>query len=110
MIWSGEVRAVQSPFPTRTIEIGGVAISIQDIGTIGVVFATVVALWLLFQYTKIGLAMRAAAVNPAEARLVGVRVTWMLSLGWGSPPCSARSRGCSRRRASSSTRTSWPRC
>ena len=45
--------------------------------------ATVVALWLLFQYTKIGLAMRAAAVNPAEARLVGVRVTWMLSLGWG---------------------------
>ena len=43
MIWSGEVRAVQSPFPTRTIEIGGVAISIQDIGTIGVVLATVVA-------------------------------------------------------------------
>ena len=37
----------------------------------------------MFQYTKIGLAMRAAAVNPAEARLVGVRVTWMLSLGWG---------------------------
>ena len=40
-------------------------------------------LWLLFQFTKIGLAMRAAAVNPAEARLVGVRVTWMLALGWG---------------------------
>ena len=46
LIWSGEVRAVQSPFPTRTIDIGGVAISIQDIGTIGVVFATVVVLWL----------------------------------------------------------------
>jgi branched-chain amino acid transport system permease protein len=83
LIWGGEVRAVQSPFPSGTIEIGGVAISIQDIGTIGVVLATVVALWLLFQYTKIGLAMRAAAVNPAEARLVGVRVTWMLTLGWG---------------------------
>jgi len=83
LIWSGEVRAVPSPFPTRTIEIGGVAISIQDIGTIGVVLATVVVLWLMFQYTKVGLAMRAAAVNPAEARLVGVRVTWMLSLGWG---------------------------
>ena len=83
LIWSGEVRAVPSPFPTRTIEIAGVAISIQDIGTIGVVLATVVVLWLLFQYTRIGLAMRAAAVNPAEARLVGVRVAWMLSLGWG---------------------------
>ena len=83
MIWSGEVRAVQSPFPGGTTEIGGVVIAYQDIGTIGVVLGTVLALWLLFQYTKIGLAMRAAAVNPAEARLVGVRVIWMLSLGWG---------------------------
>jgi branched-chain amino acid transport system permease protein len=83
LIWGGEIRAMESPFPTRTIEIAGVAISIQDIGTIGVVLATVVALWPLFQYTKIGLAMRAAAVNPAEARLVGVRVTWMLTFGWG---------------------------
>ncbi len=82
-IWGGEVRAVESPFPSGTTDIGGVAISIADIGTIAVVVATVVALWLLFQYTKIGLAMRAASVNPAEARLVGVRVTWMLSLGWG---------------------------
>ena len=83
LIWAGEVRAVQSPFPTRTIDIAGVAVSIQDIGTIAVVLATVLVLWLMFQYTKVGLAMRAAAVNPAEARLVGVRVTWMLSLGWG---------------------------
>jgi branched-chain amino acid transport system permease protein len=83
MTWGGEIRAMESPFPTRTIEIGGVAISIQDIGTIGVVSGIVVLLWLLFQYTKVGLAMRAAAVNPAEARLVGVRVTWMLTLGWG---------------------------
>jgi branched-chain amino acid transport system permease protein len=83
LIWGGEIKAMKSPFPTRTIEIAGVAISIQDIGTIAVVLATVVALWLLFQYTKVGLAMRAAAVNPAEARLVGVRVTWMLTFGWG---------------------------
>jgi branched-chain amino acid transport system permease protein len=83
LIWGGEVRAVPSPFPSGTTQIGGVAITNADIGTIAVVLATVVVLWLLFQYTKLGLAMRAAAVNPAEARLVGVRVTWMLSLGWG---------------------------
>ena len=76
LIWGGEIKAMKSPFPTP-------AISIQDIGTVAVVLATVVALWLLFQYTKVGLAMRAAAVNPAEARLVGVRVTWMLTFGWG---------------------------
>lgn len=83
LIWSGEVRAVPSPFPSTTIDVGGVAISVQDLGTIAVVLGTVVVLWGLFQYTTLGLAMRAAAVNPTEARLVGVRVAWMLSLGWG---------------------------
>ena len=82
-IWSGEVRSVRSPFPTRTIDIAGVAISIQDLGTIVVSLGTVVVLWAFFQFTKIGLALRASAVNPNEARLVGVRVTWMLALGWG---------------------------
>ncbi len=33
--------------------------------------------------TPIGLAMRAAAQNPESARLVGIRVGWMLALGWG---------------------------
>jgi len=82
-IWSGEVRSVPSPFPTRTIDVGGVAISVQDIGTIAVCLVSVVVLWAFFQFTKVGLALRAAAVNPAEARLVGVRVPWMLGLGWG---------------------------
>jgi branched-chain amino acid transport system permease protein len=81
--WSGEPQALQSPFGTDTIDIGGVVISWQDVGTILVTLGIVVLLWLLFQFTKLGLALRAAAVNPAEARLVGVRVSWMLGLGWG---------------------------
>jgi branched-chain amino acid transport system permease protein len=82
-IWSGEVRNVDSPFPTRTVNVAGVAISIQDIGTIAVSFGTVIVLGLFFRLTKLGLAMRAAATNPEEARLVGVRVPWMLGIGWG---------------------------
>ena len=81
--WSGEPQALPSPFGTGTVDIGGVVISWQDVGTIVVTIGIVILLWLLFQYTKIGLALRAAAVNPDEARLVGVRVTWMLALGWG---------------------------
>jgi branched-chain amino acid transport system permease protein len=81
--WSGEPRQIRSPFGTDIVNIGGVAISVQDIGTIAVALGIVVLLWLLFQFTKVGLALRAAAVNPEEARLVGVRVTWMLALGWG---------------------------
>ena len=82
-IWGAEVKAFESPFPNETIEVGGVAISEQDIGTFCVCLATVLVLWLFFRFTTLGLAMRASAVNPGASRLLGVRVSWMLALGWG---------------------------
>jgi branched-chain amino acid transport system permease protein len=81
--WGGEPQQLQSPFGTDTYDIGGVVVAAHDIGTITVALGIVFLLWLLFRFTKVGLALRAAAVNPEEARLVGVRVTWMLALGWG---------------------------
>lgn len=82
-IWSAEVRAFPSPFPNDTWNVGGVAISVQDVGTIVVVVALVVVLAAFFRFTKIGLALRASALNPDASRLVGVRVGWMLGIGWG---------------------------
>ena len=84
-IWKAEVRSFppNRPFPTSTWDLGGVAISKQDLGILVVTLVLVVLLYLLFQYTKLGLALRAAALNPAASRLVGVRVGWMLALGWG---------------------------
>jgi branched-chain amino acid transport system permease protein len=81
--WGGEPRFLEGPFGTGTVDIGGVIVTKHEIGTICAVLGIVALLWLLFRFTKLGLAMRAAAVNPDEARLVGVRVTWMLALGWG---------------------------
>ena len=81
--WGSEVKKFPSPFPTRPIHVGGVAFSIQDLGVIGVSIALVLALGAFFRFTKLGLALRAAALNPEASRLVGVRVSWMLGLGWG---------------------------
>ena len=83
LIWSAEVRAFPSPFPNDTWQIGDVAISQQDVGTFAIVLALVTLLWAFFQFTKTGLALRASAVNPDASRLVGVRVGWMLAIGWG---------------------------
>ena len=83
LIWSAEIRAFPSPFPNDTWNLGGVAISVEDVGTFGVVLVLVALLWAFFQYTKIGLALRASALNPEASRLVGVRVGWMLAIGWG---------------------------
>jgi branched-chain amino acid transport system permease protein len=82
-IWGSEVKSFRSAFSTRAIDVGGVAVSVQDLGVIAVSLVLVVVLWLFFRFTKLGLALRAAAVNPDESRLVGVRVGWMLALGWG---------------------------
>ena len=82
-IWTPQIRPFRSAFSARPIRVGGVAFTVQDLGTIGVTIGAVVLLWLFFQLTKTGLAMRAAALRPAAARLVGVRVGWMLALGWG---------------------------
>jgi branched-chain amino acid transport system permease protein len=82
-IWSPEVKSMPSAFSRRPVEIAGVAFSIEDLGIIAVSIGIVIVLYLFFQYTKLGLAMRAAALNPDSSRLAGVRVSWMIALGWG---------------------------
>jgi branched-chain amino acid transport system permease protein len=82
-IWSPEVKSMPSPFSTRPINVAGVAFSIADFGIIGVSLLAVLLLWLFFRFTELGLAMRAAALNPDSSRLAGIRVSWTVALGWG---------------------------
>ncbi len=82
-IWGGAARQFVGPFSTEPITVGGVAFSKQDIGVIAVSLVSVLLIGLLFARTKLGLGLRAAAVNPVEARLTGVRVPAMLAVGWG---------------------------
>ena len=83
LIWGGGNRPFHGPFSTRTIDVGGVPISLQDIGILAVSFVLVGLLALFFRFTKLGLALRAAALNRQSSELVGVRVGWMLAFGWG---------------------------
>jgi branched-chain amino acid transport system permease protein len=82
-IWGGAPKQFNGPFSTSPITIGGVAFSKQDIGVIVVSLVLVALVGLLFTRTKIGLGLRATAVNPAEARLTGVPVAVMYATGWG---------------------------
>lgn len=82
-IWGADIKFMPAPFGNRVYHVGGVAVARQDIGTLVVTVVSVVLLWVLFRFTKAGLGMRAAALRPAAARLVGVRVDRMLAVGWG---------------------------
>ncbi len=76
-------RSFPRPFSVQTVSIFGAAASYQDLGVIGVSAVVLVLVYLLLQRTTLGLAMRAAAHHPEASRLLGVRVSWMLALGWG---------------------------
>jgi branched-chain amino acid transport system permease protein len=82
-IWSPQQKSYLGPFSAKPFDIGGVAISRQDVGVLVVTLISVIVLWVFFRYTRLGLAMRAAAVGPETSRLLGVRVGWMYAMGWG---------------------------
>lgn len=76
-------RSFPSPFSASTVNIFGAFASYQDLGVIGVSAIVLVLMYILLQRTTVGLAMRAAAHHPGPSRLLGIRVSWMLALGWG---------------------------
>jgi branched-chain amino acid transport system permease protein len=81
-IWDYNVKTFPTPFGSRPL-LGNGLISSHDGGMIAVVVLMLTLLYLFFRHTRIGLAMRAAAANPDSARLAGIRVGWMVALGWG---------------------------
>jgi branched-chain amino acid transport system permease protein len=81
-IYSYTIKTFPSPFPAEPF-FGNKYLSSHEIGSIGVTLVVLLLLYAFFRFTPLGLAMRAAAQNPASAKLVGIRVGWMLALGWG---------------------------
>jgi branched-chain amino acid transport system permease protein len=83
-IWGPQIQFMPSAFPGGTADVGGGAtVGIDQLGTIGVCLALVAIVFCFFRFTKLGLALRASALAPEASRLLGVRVSWMLAIGWG---------------------------
>ncbi len=81
-IYTYTIKAFPSPFPKEPL-FGIRYMSAHELGAIGITLVVLTTLYLFFRYTPLGLAMRAVAQNPQSSRLVGIRVGWMLALGWG---------------------------
>jgi branched-chain amino acid transport system permease protein len=86
------IKQFPSPFPSTPL-FGGF-ISGHELGSTAVTLLVLIAVYLFFRHTRLGLAMRAAAFNPVSSRLVGVRVGWMLALGWGLAAAIGAVAGC----------------
>ena len=82
LIWDFTIKQFPSPFGSSPF-LGSELISTHQAGMIGVTLVLLLLLFLFFRFTRIGLAMRAAALLPESARLVGINTSWMIALGWG---------------------------
>lgn len=86
------IKQFPTPFPDRPM-MGGY-LSGHELGSTAVTLVVLLSVYLFFRHTRLGLAMRAAAFNATSSRLVGVRVGWMLALGWGLAAAIGAVAGC----------------
>ena len=82
-IWGFGNRAFPSLFGDGSFDLAGATIPVESLGIVAVLIALVSILFAVFQRTKVGLAMRAVAMNPESSRLHGISVGRTLMIGWG---------------------------
>nr|WP_218860443.1 branched-chain amino acid ABC transporter permease [Petropleomorpha daqingensis] len=82
-LWTYNNQQFPSLFPLGTVSVLGVSISIRSIGTTLVIIVAMLLLQGLFVGTKLGLALRAVAINPQSAAFSGLPVGRLLMVGWG---------------------------
>jgi branched-chain amino acid transport system permease protein len=85
IVFGSSFQSFPSPFGLRGFTVGGDTIALTPtlLYVVVAVVVTMLLLVALFRFTRVGLAMRAAAFGQEVARLLGVRVGRMLTLGWG---------------------------
>lgn len=82
-IFTTDTERLDSPFPSGGLSLGGVTITYLEMGTVVVLLVVALLIRQLFMGTKLGLGLRAAAMNPSSSRLAGIDVGRMMMIGWG---------------------------
>ncbi len=93
-VWGTDPRTFENPFSGEAKSVVGVSITAELVGRLVVLAIVVVLLFVLFQKTKLGLAMRAVASNTESSGLVGINVGRMLMVGWGLAAALGALAGC----------------
>jgi branched-chain amino acid transport system permease protein len=84
LVWGYQPRAYPNIFPTGTIDLGGILISVQDFSILGVSVVLMLGLGAVLTRTKLGLAMRATADDAQVARWMGINTHRIDMLAWSA--------------------------
>lgn len=72
-----------TPFQGKAVDFGLFKLGQHALFALIVAAVLMVIIYIFFQHTKLGLGMRAAALNPQASQLMGINTGRMLTLGWG---------------------------
>jgi branched-chain amino acid transport system permease protein len=84
ILYGGQFRSFPAGFSVTGLKVGGTSLGVSrfDVFVVVAVLVATLALAVMFRYTTAGLRMRAAAFNATIARLSGIRVARVLTVGW----------------------------
>lgn len=81
-IWGFEAASFPSLLPQKPIDVLGAKISPNSLAIAAITAAVLFALYIFFEHTREGTAMRAASMNQQAARLMGISVGRVSLLAW----------------------------
>jgi branched-chain amino acid transport system permease protein len=81
-IWGYDPVRFPSLFSPAPVDMLGARIAQNSLGIIGVSLGVVVLLYLFFEHTRMGVAMRAASMNRRAAQLMGVNIDRVALVAW----------------------------
>lgn len=84
LIWGHRPNGFPKAINSSPFELGNVFLSMNDLFILGITLLLALALFFLFRYTRIGLAMRASAQDLTAARLMGINVNIVYMVTWGA--------------------------
>jgi branched-chain amino acid transport system permease protein len=84
IVWTTDPRTFPSPFSEGLVELAGLRLTLQQLGSLGTLLAVMAATAYLFNRTSVGLRLRAVAQNPTSATLLGQHQGLWLMVGWAT--------------------------
>jgi branched-chain amino acid transport system permease protein len=82
-IWGFDRLDLGDPWGIRRIVAGDIAFSLKDVWTIGLAAAVLLAFFVFFRYSRLGVAMRATAFDQEAAIANGISARRIFALAWG---------------------------
>jgi branched-chain amino acid transport system permease protein len=81
--WGTDTHVLPVPYKDQIVQVGGLVLSMEHLVIVAVTALLILALYLLFKRTKIGIAMQATSQNQLAAFYMGIPVRRINMLVWG---------------------------